>query len=150
MISSELKKCKLWWNVPAWLKITSYIVSPVETQERIVTMPIQEKNWKKRHYHPYKLAELDIIRWIQNNNSPPPNDKSDLQLYYDKDRLWRCGGCLQNSTLPEYGRRSIYIPHNSKATGLLILEYPTEYQHSRATFTLAQIRQNTGFLELVV
>uniref|UniRef100_A0A1I7XK80 Integrase catalytic domain-containing protein n=1 Tax=Heterorhabditis bacteriophora TaxID=37862 RepID=A0A1I7XK80_HETBA len=88
-----------------------------------------------------QLAELEIIRWIQNDQPPPPKDKSDLQLYRDKDGLWRSGGRLQNSVLPEDDRHSIYIPHNSEATYLLILKYHTEYQYCRPTFTLAQTRQ---------
>uniref|UniRef100_A0A1I7WTY4 CCHC-type domain-containing protein n=1 Tax=Heterorhabditis bacteriophora TaxID=37862 RepID=A0A1I7WTY4_HETBA len=193
MIPSELKKCKLWWNGPTWLanhenkwpkKITSYIAFPTEIQERIVTMPIQEKKLEKATPSPVQfskfsswpklistvkfmilfirktcrrskwanenmqsetrlqeLAELEITRWIQNGHPPPPKDKSDLQLYRDKDGLWRCGGRLQNSSLPEDGRHPVYIPRNSEGTDLLILKYHMEYQHSRPTFTLAQIRQ---------
>lgn len=101
----------------------------------------KKKIFYKKKGIPYEQAEYTLTKIIQNLYPPSNRIKDKLQLYYDKNKIWRVGGRLKNSNLTSNAKNPIYLPH-SHPTKLYVLYIHQRNLHSGTAHTLAQLRLN--------
>ena len=66
--------------------------------------------------------------------------KTKLDLFLDKDELWRCGGRMLNTALPFSARNPILLARNHHLTTLLVFDAHERVLHNGVRETLAELR----------
>ena len=86
-------------------------------------------------------------RWIVDTQRNLERDKSfnslksQLNLFPDKDGLWRCGGRLANADLPYSTKYPFLLPQNHPLTPLTINDAHQRVLHNGVRETLTEIRR---------
>ncbi|VDK38166.1 unnamed protein product [Gongylonema pulchrum] len=83
-----------------------------------------------------KITQNCLFRQAQRHISKKGVIKRDLFL--DEDKLWRCGGRLTTTRLPQQEKHPIFLPRQSRITQLLLLHAHQSLLHSGVPTTLAQ------------
>lgn len=88
----------------------------------------------------YAIAERIIFRLAQQMLPPSVEERKHLGLFQDPTNIWRCGGRLEESALPNASIHPIFLPRKSWITTLRILHEHVKNCHGGVQHTLAQMR----------
>ena len=87
-----------------------------------------------------------LVYWLRELQSAIPQSKSfytwSLQfgLFKDQNRLWRCGGRLENAGVPQTAKHPIFLLKNHHLTELIVSECHSRVMHSGVAATLTELR----------
>jgi hypothetical protein len=93
-----------------------------------------------------ELADAER-RWIQDSQGHQEREKSfdslksQLNLFSDKDGLWRCGGRLGNADVPYSTKYPLLLSRNHPVTPLVINDAHKRVLHNGVRETLTEIRR---------
>lgn len=92
------------------------------------------------------LRDKAEILWVKETQKQLVADKgfkqwsAQLQLFVDKDGVWRCGGRLSNADLPYHTKHPIVLPGKSHFSVLCVLRAHSRVFHNGVKETLNELR----------
>ena len=137
----DLMSCEDFSDLRKLLRVTAYVLRAVDrfkTEKKTdSSLPIT--------LTPQEIVAAEILWIFHAQESILQKDfnalKSQLGLFRDDRRLWRCGGRLQNSEIPYSAKHPILLPRNHPFTALIDRDAHQRVAHNRVKETLTEVRR---------
>ena len=133
---SRIIDCKRYSTAKGLYRVTAYVLK---------FLSLLKKKTQSHELTPQDLTEAERL-WITDCQATLVSDrnfpawKAQFNLFKAEDKLWRCGGRLQNAELPFSTKHPILLSKEHHLTSLIVMSAHQRVQHNGVKETLTEVR----------
>lgn len=115
---------------------------------RVLRLKVQESRYQTSSDAPTALDDVNQAKllWIRESQARLPENsrfqqwRCQLNLFHDSSQVWRCGGRMKNSDIPESAQTPILLDKTHYLTELIVMEAHRRVKHNGVKSTLTELR----------